>query len=498
MEILDFFYRGFFREILDLLPVPISIRNIKTFEYIYCNEAFEKLAGKPKSQILGKRTSEIFDKEISKKINLTDKKVIETKSLVKEIIKFNINTNQVEIIELQKILHYNSEYKEFDGIVDIFQKVTRELTADEILRETELLYLKIFEYLPIGILLLSDNNYTIFEVNRQFLSILNLELEDVLYKSFFELEFVKNNETFKKFISEAKDLDITQQIETRILLPDGRNVDLVFNIIYIKFQSQESWILITVSEITTLQETNREILSYILKEQELNTLKNRFISLISHEIRTPLSGILLSVDLLQRFYNKLPDAEKEKQFNRIREYIQNITKLIENAIQLEKLTHSNYEIIPKKFCLRTFIEEIAQKYQTIYNQKNPIIIRMPYNIDVEVDEILFSLILNNLVSNAVKYSPPEEPVYIYVTLNGNDFTIKIHNFGEPIPEEDIPNLFTPFFRAKNSASTKGYGLGLSIVKRAVNLSKGNIYVQSSRENGTMFIVTLPVRISSKS
>ncbi len=88
----------------------------------------------------------------------------------------------------------------------------------------------------------------------------------------------------------------------------------------------------------------------------------------------------------------------------------------------------------------------------------------------------------------------ESPVNIYVKLFESNFQIQIQNFGEPIPKEEIPRLFNIFFRGKNSAHTKGYGIGLSIVKKAVEALQGSIEVESSQEKGTIFTVKLPRRI----
>lgn len=491
------FYKGFFREFVDKMSNPVSVRDAKSLQYVYCNESFAKLVNKPIEEILGKTASEVIEVENIKKLSYLDTKVIETKSLVKEILKFNIKPDHFEIIEIQKYPHINPTTQEIDFIIDFYQTVTREVTADEILRDTELLHFKIFEYLPLGIVLIRSDDYKIFEVNPYFLKIFELELDQVLYRSIFELPFCKEKERLQKYLALAKELDTAQQFENSYQLPDGRTIDLVLNIAYIHFLHKEPWYLIIVSDVSTIQQANREIISYIQKEQELNILKKRFISLISHELRTPLTGITLSIELLQRYGNRLTEPEKEKHYERIRTSIQTAIKLIENALNLEKLTENEFHVHPQKISLKSFLDNIVERNLILFNHKNPVFVKASEKIEVETDEILLSLILNNLLSNAFKYSPFERPINVSAHLYDNFYEIKIQNFGEPIPIDDIPNLFTPFFRGKNIGSTKGQGLGLSIVKKAVEALNGSISIESSKENGTIISLTFPITLQTK-
>lgn len=491
------FYKGFFREFVDKMSNPVSVRDAKSLQYVYCNESFAKLVNKPIEEILGKTASEVIEIENIKKLSYLDTKVIETKSIVKEILKFNIKPDHFEIIEIQKYPHINPTTQEIDFIIDFYQTVTREVTADEILRDTELLHFKIFEYLPLGIVLIRSDDYKIFEVNPYFLKIFELELDQVLYRSIFELPFCKEKERLQKHLALAKELDTAQQFENSYQLPDGRTIDLVLNIAYIHFLHKEPWYLIIVSDVSTIQQANREIISYIQKEQELNILKNRFISLISHELRTPLTGLTLSLDLMQRFGKQLSKAEKERHFEKMRNSVQSIVKLIENALNLEKLTQDNFHVHPKKIYLKRYIEDIIERNLTSFDNKNPVFLQMTEDIEVETDEILFGLILNNLLSNAFKFSPYDRPIYFYVNQADKVYEIKVQNFGEPIPKDEIPKLFTPFYRGRNVGSTKGYGLGLSIVKKAVETLNGSISIESSRENGTIISLTFPITLQTK-
>ncbi|QLH52810.1 MAG: Two-component system sensor histidine kinase [Candidatus Kapaibacterium sp.] len=480
-------------EMLDTLPYPLSIKEAKTLRYNFVNKAFTELFGISKNSVFGCTSQEIFEKSIAERFYELDQKLIETKKGIKDKFTIQIGSRK-ELIEIYKIPHFAKDTNEIDLIIDTFCKLNQETTADEILRETEIFFQNIFERLPVGVIVIRATDFSIIQVNPYFANLFNLEIDQILYKTIWSLEICKDREVLQKYLNLAKEYGYLQQLEEKCKLKDGREIDVALHIVYVEYLNQEPWYLFIVSDLSVIQQANREIISLIQKEQELQQLKNRFISLISHELRTPLSAIVLSVDLLQRFSDKLSKEEKDKHFEKIRTSVQTIIRMIENSMHLEKLTTEEFILQPTKISLKSYIKDIAEKVESIYNFKNPIRLHINEEFEVETDEVLLGLILNNLIGNAIKYSNFESPVNIYAKLLQNDFQIQIQNFGEPIPKEEIPRLFNIFFRGKNSSHTKGYGIGLSIVKKAVEALQGSIEVESSQEKGTIFTVKLPRRI----
>ncbi len=482
-----------FREIFDTLPEPISIKEAGSCKFVYVNEAFEEFVGKPKDSIIGKSCDELFEGSLAKSLIELDEKLLASGKSIRTTLSMKVG-EQNEIFEIKKLPHFPPSGDEIDYIIDIYNKTTNEHRADEILRDTEVFFQNVFEHLPLGVLVVRENDFAIINVNPFFLNLFNLELDQILYKPIFELELCKDKEKIKSYFAIAKEYGIVHQVEEKCNLKSGKSIDVVLHIVYVKYLDQEPWFLLIVGDVSLINQANREIISLIQKEQELQVLKNRFISLISHELRTPLSGIMLSVDLLQRFGDKLSRDEKEKHFERIRESIQIMTKMIENSMHLEKLASEDFVIQPTKICLQSYLKDIVKRNETFYNSKNPIILQVLDEVEIETDEVLFGLILNNLIGNAFKYSQFDTPIYIKSKLVDGYLKIQIQNFGEPIPLDEIPKLFNLFYRGRNASSTKGYGIGLAIVKKAVDALKGIIEVESSLENGTIFTILLPTRV----
>ncbi len=496
MDETNLFNKGFFKNILDRLPIPASVKEVQTLKYVYCNDAFANLFGKTKEQIFNKTTPEIFDKNISKTIVSADEWVCNSGQPKTELIYLAKNLTQVVAYELINEPYFNDITNSLQFIISIFQPLRKAISADEILRETEILYKKIFESLPVGVLIFRDNDFTIIDVNSHFLCTFGVELDQILYNSFFNLPFCTQQEKFKSLLQIAKETNTEQQFEFSYQLPNGRKLETLTIVSYIHFLTLDPLYFLIISDISSLQEINREIISFVQKEQELLSLKNRFISIVNHELISPLTAITLAVDLLQRFGDKLPIVEKEKQFEVIRDSVQTIKKLIENAMHLEQLTSDTFLITPRKIYIKNFLEDIINKLQALFENKNPITINIASDFEIEIDEILLNLIFNNLISNAFKYSPPGTPITINVEHQDNWLIASVNNLGEVISPEDITKIFNPFFRGKNACKIKGFGLGLSLVKKAVEILKGTIEVESYPDAGTTFLLRLPTNLTS--
>jgi hypothetical protein len=115
----------------------------------------------------------------------------------------------------------------------------------------------------------------------------------------------------------------------------------------------------------------------------------------------------------------------------------------------------------------------------------------------ETDEVLLEIVLTNLINNAVKFSPEGKGVNIKVGKINGSIECSIQNFGEPIPTNEINHIFAAFYRGSNIGKSKGFGVGLSLVKKALELLNGSIEISSSASEGTIVKFTLPIRIKSR-
>lgn len=235
-----------------------------------------------------------------------------------------------------------------------------------------------------------------------------------------------------------------------------------------------------------------EINSALIKEFQLNELRSNLISLISHEFRTPLQAILLSADILQKYLDKLDNTQKSKQIERIHKAIKDLSDMIENVVLYNKFSREFYEKQIETVSTKLFFESLLKDYQLYYQDKAKIIFEVTSSIEkITLDPSVINVIFQHLISNAVKYSKENPEIFVNVEVNSKHIQIIVKDNGIGIEESDIEKIFDPFYRGKNVKTLSGTGMGLSIVKNAVEKVGGTINVDSQIGKGTTFTLEIP-------
>lgn len=279
--------------------------------------------------------------------------------------------------------------------------------------------------------------------------------------------------------------------EFRIIHPDG-GIRWIWSKTFPIKKNNEVFRTVGIAEdITLLKKAEGEIQNALIKEREINELKSRFISMVSHEFRTPLGLILSSAELLQNYGSNWEEEKKNEQFNKIKKAVDNLTGLMNDILILGQEESAGLKLKPIEINLVKFIQELIEEVKSAYPQIPQIHFNCSTEFKIYSDEKLLRQILINLISNAVKFTSPQKNILIKIKSESNKTVIEIKDEGKGIPEEDLKNIFEPFIRAKNAGETKGNGLGLSIVKHAIELLKGDIKVMSKINDGSLFSLTLP-------
>lgn len=253
-------------------------------------------------------------------------------------------------------------------------------------------------------------------------------------------------------------------------------------------------ILIVEMNITPLKQAESEVRKALTRERELNEMKSRFVAMASHEFRTPLSAILSSIDLIKRLNEQGASADKiDKHVNRIKSSVKNLTSILNDFLSLEKLEGGLINPTYSELNLKELIDEVVIEAMALDNKNLKTEVELTGNPVINTDKNFIHNILLNLVSNAVKYSQESGAVHIHATVGKDAFTISVSDQGIGIPEKEQNQLFDRFFRASNVTNIKGTGLGLHIVKRYLDILKGEINFVSSPEKGTRFTIKIPTK-----
>jgi signal transduction histidine kinase len=258
------------------------------------------------------------------------------------------------------------------------------------------------------------------------------------------------------------------------------------------FQDRE---LKTTIEIAIQRhQAERAIRELLQKESNLNQLKSQFLSMISHDLRLPLTTIQSTAELLEHKGTNCSEAQKIKYFEYIYSSIDQLTKMLDNILDLSKLELGKVEFEPLRMDLKRVCIDVLEQVQISDRHQHEFeFVIQGSNDPVILDEQLLRQCLLNLLSNACKYSPKNTKIEFSVHRQEHQVLFSIKDRGFGIPEPDKKNLFQSFQRASNVKHIPGTGLGLMIVKKCVDLHQGEITVDSELDAGTTFKIALPLQ-----
>ena len=255
--------------------------------------------------------------------------------------------------------------------------------------------------------------------------------------------------------------------------------------------------LILQEAIEKLEKTKKKLDLSLQKERELNQLKSKFISIASHEFRTPLATMLSSVSLIER-YIQLGDTNKlEKHLSRVKKSIGNLSEILNDILSVNKMDEGKIITKPASFDVIDLINELVTELNLITKPGQKIEVQGGISqLIIHQDAKLLSHIMTNLLSNAIKFSDIETNINVTIHEKETEIEITVKDEGIGIPETDLQNLFTRFFRSENAGQIQGTGLGLAIVKQYIHLLNGEIICESTLNKGSKFLVTLPKILES--
>lgn len=228
------------------------------------------------------------------------------------------------------------------------------------------------------------------------------------------------------------------------------------------------------------------------KERELSALKTSFISMVSHDFRDPLTTIQMSVELMRHYKVKGDEQRENLHFQRIEMAIDYMTSLLDDVLLVGRAESGKLVLQPAPVDLNIFFSKLVEELQLIDKYRHPIVFTCRGSSQGLWDQKVLRQLFVNLLSNALKYSPLDSPVNFELAFENNSAIFEVQDSGIGITLEDQNKLFQSFHRGRNVGNISGTGLGLTIVKRCVEVHGGSIAVKSKVGSGTAFTVTLPI------
>jgi two-component system sensor histidine kinase/response regulator len=241
-------------------------------------------------------------------------------------------------------------------------------------------------------------------------------------------------------------------------------------------------------------ERRRLILEAISLRKEKEMLRENFAAIVSHELKSPLGAIQQNLFALSaELAEKLSESENAK-FERMKIRIDELIKLINSWLRVYSVDISK---IRENFSEISVLELITNAIEDIQPQairKNiQLITKVDENLNlIEADKTSFVEALVNIIGNAIKYSFPDSQVSINASEKNGDIEIDISDTGVGIPEEELPNVLSDFYRGSNGTGDESsHGIGLTISRKIIEAHNGTVFVKSKLSHGTTFTIQIP-------
>lgn len=227
--------------------------------------------------------------------------------------------------------------------------------------------------------------------------------------------------------------------------------------------------------------------------EELNRLKNEFVSNISHELRTPLASIIGFSETIDSDH-EMPESMKIEFNQIILNEAKRLSKLINDVLDISKIEAGKITLHKVEFDVILLLKNVVNRLVPKAEAKDVVL-----SFEIPSEEVLLHLdkerieqVFENLINNAIKFTPEGGRVAVFAQGFYKEFEVIISDTGIGIPKKDLPFIFQKFYRVSRPGSEiPGTGLGLALVKQIIDLHKGLITVQSEEEKGTTFIIKLP-------
>ena len=246
--------------------------------------------------------------------------------------------------------------------------------------------------------------------------------------------------------------------------------------------------------IGELKEANAQLKKDIDEKVQIDEMRKEFIANVSHELKTPITSMKVLADSLLMQEEAPVELYKEFMTDIVAE-IDRESKIIEDLLSLVKMdkTSQNLNIMPVN--LNQLLELILKRLRPIAAKRNIELLMESFRpVTAEIDEVKMTLVVSNLVENAIKYNVDNGWVHVSLNADHKFFYISVEDSGIGIPEESQEYIFERFYRVDKSHSREigGTGLGLAITRNAVLLHRGTIKVSSEEGKGTTFTVRIPL------
>jgi PAS domain S-box-containing protein len=491
-------YRTLFENMLDgysFCKILVDEENKPIdFLYIDVNDAFERLTGLKKKDVIGKKVTEAIPTIKDSNPELID--IYGEVALTGKSTAFEVFFKPLVIW-----LHISVYSPQKDYFVAVFDNITERKQAQEKIQESEAKFRSIIENSSDQIFML-DKDYKFLSINKTAADIFRKSPQEMIDKSIFEIFPEDTVERFSKNIKNVFDTGKSMNIEEKMLVR-GREFDNSTSLNPVLDHGGRviavAGIVRDITERKQAEEVMKKKASELeklnIRLQDLDRLKSVFLASMSHELRTPLNSIIGFTSLIIDGMVGEINEEQRKQLTIVKSSSNHLLSMINDILDIAKIEAGKVELSLEEFGLENEITEVIELFSPIADLKGIEILRdTTEGITLFSDKRRLKQVLINLISNAVKFTDRGSVKLIARVMGDDTLEVKVVDTGIGITAEDISKLFAPFQQVDSALTKKheGTGLGLHLSKNLVKLLGGEISVKSEYGTGSEFTFNIPL------
>jgi len=482
-----------FRTISEQSLMGISIIQDERIKYV--NETLANILGYSIEEILnwshGEFFKTIYPKDKKRVIELATKKVNRFDNGVRyyEVRGIHKNGNIIWLEIYSKVITFQKKPAFLVSYIDISEKKK----AKEELRESEEKYRFLFEKSPSSILLINMSG-KIENCNPALEKLIGYDRTKLIGKRSGRLPIIppKYLSILLKRIEKMSDGESLPSVDIQLIKKDGCLIWVNIDSSFVKM-GDKKYILIMGRDISDKKEV-------VIKLKELDDMRKEFIDRASHELKTPITTVYGAYQLLDTLYKDKFDPEQLELIEMAFSGTRRIRKLVDDLLDVSKIDSNAFKLNKRKTNIGDLISNCVKEMRYFSNKRNhEMIIDLEPELYLNIDESRIELVLTNLISNAIKYTPSKGQINIKMKSNDKFAQIIIKDTGVGLTKKEIQGLFKKFSRIESPLKKDldidlgSTGLGLFISKEIIKLHGGEIWAESEgKGKGSTFTVKIPV------
>lgn len=248
-------------------------------------------------------------------------------------------------------------------------------------------------------------------------------------------------------------------------------------------------LMVSQADVTRAYRAERRLHKALARERTIAETQRQFLSVTSHDFRTPLSVIDGSARRIARLAE--PGSVIAERAETIRDTARRMTEAVDRTLGWASIEDGRVDFQPERANIRPMVERALLAQRSVHPHR-PFVAELDDVPDLMLDQVLVLRVLDNLIGNAIKYSPEEQPVRVRCFARNGEVMVSVTDEGIGIPSDELSKLFNRFFRSSNARRFKGSGVGLHAARFYMELHGGRISVKTTEGKGSTFTLAFPV------